>query len=459
MQKLKSLGLALTMSVAATALVQAQEKKDESNVSNFLLGNGMEVVVIPDNRAPVVTHMVWYKVGSADEPPGKSGIAHFFEHLMFKGTSTYKAGEFGAKVSEIGGSENAFTSNDYTAYFQNVSPDALETMMTYEADRMRNLVLTDAVIVPERDVILEERNMRIENDPSSLLQEETQATLYQNHPYRIPVIGWKQEIEQLNRTDATAFYDRYYAPNNAVLVVAGDVDEKTVREMAEKTYGKIPRGPDLPPRVRPQEPEQNASRTVTLHDQRVTVPSYSKSWVVPSYHTAAPGEAEALDLLSEVLGGGNRSRIYQNLVVKDGVAASAGAYYQGTQLDPSSFGVYGSPKGEDGLDKVETGIDAEINRIIKDGVPAEELDKAKNRYLRSMIFARDSQSGMANIYGSALTTGETVKDVQEWPERVRAVTPEQVQAVAKKYLNPDIAVTSYLLPPAASATPTPATPN
>lgn len=327
---------------------------------------------------------------------------------------------------------------------------------------MRNLVLTDAVIVPERDVILEERNMRVENDPSAILQEETQATLYQNHPYRIPVIGWKQEIEQLNRVDAVDFYNRYYAPNNAVLVVSGDVDEKTVRDMAEKTYGKVPRGPDLPPRIRPQEPEQNASRTVTLRDQRVSVPTYSKSWVVPSYHTSKDGEAEALDLLSEVLGGGTRSRFYQALVVRDGLASSVGAYYQGTQLDPSGFGVYGAPQGEDGLDKVEAAIGAEINKVIKDGVPADELDKAKNRYIRSMIFARDSQVGMANIYGSALTTGSTVKDVEEWPERIRKVTPEQVKAVAVKYLNPKIAVTSYLLPEKGDAAPAdaqPADPN
>ena len=309
------------------------------------------------------------------------------------------------------------------------------------------------MIGPERDVILEERNMRIENDPSALLQEETQATLYQNHPYRIPVIGWKQEIEQLNRIDAVAFYDRYYAPNNAVLVVAGDVTEDQVRDLAEKTYGKVPRGPDLPPRVRPQEPEQNASRTVTLRDARVSVPSYSKSWVVPSYHTAQAGEAEALDLLSEILGGGTRSRIYQALVVKEGVASSAGTYYQSTQLDSSSFGVYGAPKGEDGLDKVEAAVDAEILRIINDGVSADELEKAKNRFLRSMIFARDNQSGMANLYGSSLATGSTVKDVQDWPDKVRAVTAEQVKAAAAKYLKPEIAVTSYLLPPLAGAKP------
>ncbi|WP_412177257.1 M16 family metallopeptidase [Mesorhizobium sp. ZC-5] len=438
-------------SAALVALVltfpaMAEAPRSEAEVESFLLGNGMEVVVIPDHRAPIVTHMVWYKVGSADEPPGKSGIAHFFEHLMFKGTKDHKAGEFGAKIAEIGGSENAFTSYDYTAYFQTVTPESLETMMTFEADRMRNLILTDEVIGPERDVILEERRSRIENSPDALLSEEVDATLYQNHPYRVPVIGWMHEMEQLNRTDAVAFYDRYYAPNNAILVVAGDTDAETVRALAEKTYGKVPRGPDLPPRVRPQEPEQNTKRTVTLTDPRVSVPSFQKSWVVPSYSHAEPGEAEALDLLSEILGGGTRSRIYQQLVVKQGIASAAGASFQGTSFDPSSFTIYGAPRGEAALEAVEEAIDAEIRKLIKDGVTETELEKAKNRFVRSMIFARDSQSGMANIYGATLATGGTVDDIEKWPEQIRKVTAKQVQDVAAKYLNPDHSVAGYLLP-------------
>lgn len=416
------------------------------DVSDFLLNNGMEVVVIPDHRAPVVTHMVWYKIGSADEPPGKSGIAHFFEHLMFKGTKTHKPGEFSAAVQAIGGNENAFTTADYTAFYQTVSPPALPAMMRFEADRMRNLVLTDAVIGPERDVILEERRMRVDNSPDALLSEEVQATLYQNHPYRIPVIGWKQEIEKLNRTDAEEFYNRYYAPNNAILVVAGDVTAAEVRKDAEETYGKVARGPDLPPRIRPQEPEQNAARAVTLRDGRVSVPGYSKNWVVPSYESAEPGEAEALDLLSEVLGGGLRSRIYQDLVVRDGIASSAGAYYEGTDVDATAFTVYGAPQGEHTLDEVEAAIDAEIARIAKDGVTEAELTKAKNRYVRAMIFARDSASGMANIYGSTLATGGTIEDVRRWPERIRAVTRDEVRAAAAKYLLPSRAVAGYLLP-------------
>lgn len=435
--------LAAGLLAAASAPLHAE---DAPQIDSFSLDNGLQVVVIPDRRAPIVTHMLWYKVGSADEDPGKSGIAHFFEHLMFKGTANHGPGEFSARVAQVGGRENAFTSYDYTAYYQQVAPQVLPDMMAFEADRMTNLVLTEEVIAPERDVIIEERNSRVENDPGSLLSEEVSATLYQNHPYRIPVIGWMHEIEKLNRDDAIDFYRRYYAPNNAVLVVAGDVDAASVRELAEATYGKVPRGPDLPPRVRPTEPEQNTRRTVTLVDERVGVPSFSKRWVVPSYTTGEGREAEALDLLAEVLGGGVRSRIYQELVVRRGIASSAMAYYQSTALDDTMFMVMGSPRGEATIADVEKAIDAEIAKIATDGVGEEELEKAKKRFVRSMIFARDEQDGMARIYGSTLTTGGTVEDIAGWPERIRAVTAGDVKAAAVRWLDERRAVAGYLLP-------------
>ncbi|MER8595511.1 pitrilysin family protein [Mesorhizobium sp. M0207] len=436
------LGLALVM--AAPAL--ADNNPDDGVVTDFLLDNGMEVVVVPDHRAPIVTHMVWYKIGSADEPPGKSGIAHFFEHLMFKATSNHAAGELDRAVAAIGGSDNAFTSYDYTAFHETVVPQALGEMMGFEADRMRNLILNDDVIKTERDVILEERRSRIDSNPQAVLDEEIDATLWQNQPYRIPVIGWMQEMEKLNRTDAMAFYNKYYTPNNAVLVVAGDVEPETVKALAEKTYGKIARGPDLPPRIRPVEPEQNTRRTVTLTDGRVSVPSFTTQWVVPSYHTAKPGEAEALDVLSEILGGGNRSRLYQELVVRQGIAAEAGAFFQGTMLDDTNFTVYGAPRGDAKLADIEAAVDAEIARIAKDGVTSDELEKSKDRFVRSMIFARDKQEDMANIYGSTLATGGNVQDVQQWPDRIRKVTADQVKEVAARYLNLDHATTGYLLP-------------
>lgn len=440
------LGASFAFFLAAPAF--ADSIPQANKVTGFSLDNGMQIVVIPDHRAPIVTHMVWYKVGSADEPPGKSGIAHFFEHLMFKGTTNHKAGEFDAAIAAIGGSNNAFTSFDYTAYYETVTPAALGEMMRFEADRMRNLDLSDEVVATERDVILEERRSRVDNSPDALLGEEVNATLYQNQPYRIPVIGWKQEIEALNRTDARAFYDRYYTPNNAVLVVAGDVDAQTVRELAEQAYDKLERGPDLPPRNRPVEPEQNTRRTVTLNDPRVSVPSFSTCWIVPSYNTDSNGEAEALDLLAEILGGGSRSRLYQELVVKKGIATGVGASFQGTMLDDTSFSVYGMPRGDAGLAEVEAAVNAEVVRIAAEGVTADELEKAKKRLVRSMVFARDKQAAMANIYGATLATGGTVQDIEEWPRRIREVTTDQVKAVAARYLGMDHATTGYLLPEA-----------
>lgn len=447
--RLMRAALTASVLVVVPAPLLAQQngpQQDGPQIDSFVLDNGLQVVVIPDHRAPIVTHMLWYKVGSADEAPGKSGIAHFFEHLMFKGTENYGPGIFSARVADVGGQENAFTSYDYTAYYQQVAPDILPEMMAMEADRMTNLILTDEVIGPERDVVIEERNMRVENAPGSLLSEEVSATLYQNHPYRIPVIGWMHEIEQLNREDGIEFYRRYYAPNNAVLVVAGDVETETVRQLAEDTYGKVARGPDLPERLRPSEPEQNTRRSVTLNDERVGVPSFSKQWVVPSYTTATDNEAASLDLLSEILGGGVRSRLYQELVVDQGIASSAAAYYQGTALDDSMFVVMGSPRGEATLEDVEKAIDVEIAKIAAEGISTDELEAAQNRFVRAMIFARDEQSGMARIYGSTLTTGGSVEDIAAWPDHIRAVTTDEVQAAAARWLDERRAVAGYLLP-------------
>ncbi|WP_114389231.1 M16 family metallopeptidase [Notoacmeibacter marinus] len=442
-------GVALANAPAAETSAEASSSYDKvPNVSHFTLNNGLEIVVVPDRRAPVVTHMLWYKVGSADEAPGKSGIAHFFEHLMFKGTKNHPAGAMSKAISKIGGEENAFTSYDYTAYYQQVPPSALKDMMAFEADRMVNLVLTEDVIGPERLVILEERNSRVENSPAALLREEHSATLWQNSPYGIPVIGWKHEMEQLNRKDAIDFYTRFYAPNNAVLVVTGDVSADEVKAMAEETYGKVPRGPDLPPRIRPREPEQNTARSVTLRDERVSVPSFYSEWVAPSYNTAKDhAETAALEMLAEVLGGSVRSRLYQRLIVAEGIAQSVGASYDASAWDDGSFTIWGSPRGEGEIAAMQRTIREEIERIAADGVPDDELDKAKNRAIKALIFARDSQATMARIYGALLTTGGKVEDVNEWAGHIRAVTSEQISAAATRWLDENFATTAYLLPP------------
>ncbi|WP_353642774.1 pitrilysin family protein [Mesorhizobium sp. WSM2239] len=439
-------GTLLATALAFVTTTPALAATDDGKVTDFVLDNGMEVVVVPDHLAPTVTHMVLYKGGSADDPPGKSGLANLVEHLMLKAATTnHAAGGFDCAVSSVGGSNHAFTSYDYTAFLATVAPSALEQMMSFEADRMFNLVLTEDDIETERDVILEERRSRVDNDPQAVLEEEIDATLWRNQPYRIPVIGWMQEMERLTWNDAIDFYDRYYRPNNAVLVVTGDLEPESVKAMAEKTYGKLAAGPDFP-RIRPVEPEQNTRRTVTRSDPRVSVPSFSTHWVVPSYNTAEPGEAEALDLLAEILGRGNHSRLHQALVVKQGIAADAGVKFHGTMLDATSFTIYGSPRGDAKLADLAAAAQAEIARIVKDGVTDDELDKAKDRYVRSMIPARHDPAYMAGMYASTLATGGSVGDVEERPDRIRKITADQVKAVAARYLVPEHPITGYLLP-------------
>jgi zinc protease len=414
-------------------------------VTHFTLDNGLEVVVVPDRRTPVVTHMLWYKVGSADEPPGKSGIAHFLEHLMFKGTAKNPAGRFSQTVATIGGQENAFTTFDYTGYYQRTSREHLRTLMEFESDRMTGLVLTDANVLPERNVILEERNMRVENDPGAKLNEQVIAALYLNHPYQHPTIGWRHEMETLNREDALAFYGRFYAPNNAVLVVAGDVDADDVKALAEQTYGKVARRGDVGVRVRPQEPEPIAPRQVTLADPRVSQPSVQRSYLVPSRTTAKAGESDALDILAHMLGGGSNSLLYRTLVVDKRVATSAGGWYQGTSLDASRFGVYATPAPGVSLAKAEAALDDVIADVIEKGIAPEDVERSKNRMIADYIYAQDNQSTLAQLYGAALTTGQTVEDVQARPQRLRAVTAEAVREAARRFLDKRRSVTGYLV--------------
>ncbi len=415
------------------------------DVAHFTLANGLEVVVIPDHRTPVVTHMVWYRVGAADETPGKSGLAHFLEHLMFKGTEKNPQGLFSQVVATIGGQENAFTSSDYTGYFQRSTREQLKTLMEFESDRMTGLVLTDDVVKPERDVVLEEYNMRVANNPGARLDEQMEAALYLNHPYGRPVIGWHHEIEQLNRDEALAFYRRFYTPNNAILIVAGDVTADEVKTMAEETYGKVKRVTEIAPRVRPREPEQDAPRTVTLADPRVNQPSVQRYYLAPSYTTAKPGEAEALDVLAHILGRGSNSRLYNSLVLDKGIAVNASAGYQGSALDYSRLNVSGSPKPDTTLAQIEEAIDAVIAEISDKGVTADELDRSKNRLIADAVYAQDSQSTLARWYGAALTTGGTVEQVQSWSDRIRAVDAAAVQAAAKQWLDKRRSVTGYLI--------------
>lgn len=440
--------LAFAMTVAPVAFSPAAETPDTlrfgAEVSEFTLANGLEVIVIPDHRAPVVTHMVWYKVGSADEPEGKSGIAHFLEHLMFKGTEAHPEGEFSRVVAAIGGEENAFTTTDYTAYFQRVAREHLPTVMLFEADRMANLVLSDDKVRPELQVVLEERRMRIDNDPSARLGEVVQASLFMNHPYRKPVIGWRPEIERLTREDALAFYNRYYTPNNAILIVAGDVKADEVRALAEETYGKVARRAAPGARRRPVEPEPIAARDATLHDARVQQPNLRRYYLAPSYRTGKPGEAEALDIAAEMLGGGATSLLYRELVIEKHVATSVAAWYRGTDYDDASFGIYAVPRPGVSLEALAQAVDEAMQRFLAAEPDAQEVGRVKDRLVAELIYSQDSQAMLARLYGTALATGLSVKDVAEWPSRVMAVPAAKVLSVARAFLKPERSVTGYL---------------
>ncbi|MEL0018806.1 MAG: pitrilysin family protein [Rickettsiales bacterium] len=348
---------------------------------SFTLGNGLQVVVVTNRRAPVATMVVYYRVGAMDEPAGKSGLAHYFEHLMFKGTKTLAPGEFSSIVARNGGRDNAFTSQDYTGYVTSFAADRLDLMLKLEADRMTGLRLTPEDIEPERKVVLEERLSRVDNNPGAQLAEQAAATLYSNHPYRIPIIGWAHEIEALTREDLLAFYQAWYTPNNAVIVVSGDVSVDDVRPMVERHFGPLP-ARALPERPVWQEPPRSAERLVTLAHPRVRQPAWSRRFLAPSYAS------------------------------------------------------------------IETAVEAEIDRLLDTGVTEDEVKMAIERLQAEAIFARDSLSTPPRILGNALMTGQTIADVEAWPERIGAVTVEAVNAAARELLSTGGAVTTRLTPKA-----------
>ena len=414
-------------------------------VSTFKLDNGMDVVVIEDHRAPVVVHMVWYKIGAADEAPGQSGIAHFLEHLMFKGTDDIGPGEFSSIVEAQGGNDNAFTNHDYTAYYQRVAADRLDLMMTLEADRMRDLRLLEEDVVTEREVILEERSQRTDSDPGALLGEQMQAAQFMNHHYGVPVIGWRHEMEQLSRQDALDYYQAYYAPNNAILVVAGDVDPQAVLEMAKLHYGPLKPSDKIVPRLRPSEPPQLAERRITLADERVAQPYVIRTYLAPERNAGDQKQAAALTLLAELLGGaGTTSVLARALQFDTQVATYSSAFYSGTSLDPDTFGLIVVPVPTVSLADAEAAMDKVVAQFLVDGVKPEDFARIKTQIRASTIYARDDANGLALEYGGALSIGLSVDDVKTWPDVLQSVTEADVMAAAALVLNRDNAVTGWL---------------
>jgi zinc protease len=410
------------------------------NAERFVLDNGMEIVVIPNDRAPVITHMVWYKIGAAMEPPGKSGIAHFLEHLMFKGSKQIggpdiPSGEFSKIIRRLGGQDNAFTSQDYTAYFQSVPSSALETVMRMEAGRMRGMLLPRKEVLSERSVIMEERRQRTDNNPQARFIEQFNAHSYINHPYGTPVIGWMHEIEKLTWDDAKNYYAQWYAPNNAILVVSGDVTPADVFAKAIDTYGTIKRY-NVPERVYTQSPPMEGVSQLVMKDKAVREPMLYKAYRAPSARQNKD-ESLALEVLAEIMGGGPTSRLYQSLVSKQKIASSAGLSYDSSQWEDAGLSLYAVPlPGQDPF-SMEAALDTEMRSLAAKGVSNDELADAITRMRDRAVYARDSLSGPAMIIGRALASGLSLDDVEYWPYDIADVTTARVQAVARAYLDPD----------------------
>ncbi|GAB1360949.1 pitrilysin family protein [Rhodobacter sp.] len=434
--------LALAAALGLTRAAQAE------TVSTFTLENGLEVVVIEDHRAPVVVQMIWYRAGAADEAPGKSGIAHFLEHLMFKGTDKIPPNAFSAMIEAQGGDDNAFTSWDYTAYFQRIAADRLELVMEMEADRMRNLRMTEDDVTTERQVILEERAQRTDTDPGALMNEQMRAAQFLNHHYGIPVIGWRHEMEGLTREDALAWYTRFYAPNNAILIIAGDATPEQVKELAEKYYGPIAPSEGIAPRQRPQEPPQLSERRIQLADERVSDPYLYRTYLAPERDPGDQKEAAALTILAELLGGdGQTSHLARALQFDTQTAVYTAAFYDGTAIDDTTFGLIVIPAPGVTLDQAEAALDASLADFIAKGPDPAAFDRIRIQIRASEIYARDNIRGLAQAYGEELTVGLTVKDVQDWDDVLASVTIQDVQAAAAKVLDRNKAVTARLVRP------------
>ena len=416
-------------------------------VDTFSLSNGLQVVALPSSRAPIVTQLLVYKVGSADEVPGKTGIAHFLEHMMFKGTDIVGPSEFSRVVSKNGGRDNAYTTYDSTGYYQTVSPDRLELVMRMEADRMANLRMTEKELAPERQVVLEERRMRIDNSPSALLDEVVNERLYgQGQPYGMPISGTVADVEALTLADLREFYRQHYMPNNAILIVGGDITSEQVRGLAERYYGPIPARP-VGPRRRPDHGASDLPQTVSRADPRVREPRWSRHYLAPSYNKGESQYAYALQVLAQLLGGTETSRLWRVLVVDGKRALSAWAGYRPNSLGLAIFDIGIHPAASVTMAEVESAVTAELGRLIDGGVGNDELERAQNQMLASAIYAQDSLQSGPRIYGGTLSTGSTVADIAAWPERISSVRPDDVVAAARHVWQPQRLVTSLLTPP------------
>ncbi|AUN94324.1 M16 family metallopeptidase [Pseudazoarcus pumilus] len=430
---------------AFAAVAAALAGTAQANPYETTLANGMDIIVKEDRRAPSVVHMMWYGIGSMDEPDGVSGIAHMLEHMMFKGTEKLAPGEFNRRVAERGGRDNAFTGRDYTAYFQQIPPAHLEEMMEMEADRMANLVIRDQEFLPEREVVKEERRLRTDDNPRALVWEQLMAAAWAAHPYRRPIIGWMYDIENYRVEDARRWHEHWYAPNNARLVVVGDVDHGEVFAMAERHFGALA-ARELPARRITEEPEQRGLRHVEVRAP-AELPAVTLAWKAPTLREpAGDRDVYALQVLAAVLDGYDGARLPRRLVREERIAVSVDASYGGVARGPSLFVLGATPAKGHTVAEVEAALRAEITRIADEGVDQTELSRVLTQTLASEVYKRDSLMGQAMEIGFLEASGLSWRDEQALLDGIRAVTADEVREVAQRYFG-DETLTRAVLDP------------
>ena len=431
MFKLRSLSWGILASLCFSSLAMSAE------IQEFKLDNGLKIVVQEDHRAPVVVSQVWYRAGALDEVNGKTGVAHVLEHMMFKGTKTVPAGKFSRLIAAAGGKENAFTAQDQTTYYQQLEKSNLPLSMKLEADRMANLNLTDEEFAKEIKVVMEERRWRTEDKPQSKVNEQFNSTIYHVHPYGRPVVGWMNDLENMTAADAREWYNTWYAPNNATLVVVGDVNAQDVLKLAKQYFGPL-KSHTLPARKPQVEPEQKGERRVVVKAQ-AKLPYLLMGFHVPTLQDADKDiEPYALEILAGVLNGNASARLNQNLVRQSQIAIDVDAGYDMVQRGRQSiFVLDGTPSEGKSVAELEAAILNEIEKIKTGGVTEEELQRVKAQVIAADVYQRDSMFYQAMQIGNLETAGFSWRILKDYPAKLQAVTAEQVQAVAKKYFLKD----------------------
>jgi len=439
--RLRAFVFLICLSAALKPAGAAEAAPPALDVTEATLDNGLRVLVLEDHRSPVVSVQVWYRVGSRNERPGATGLAHFLEHMMFKGTPTHGKGEFARMVEQNGGQDNAFTTQDVTSYFVDVAADKVDMVLGLEADRMRHLLLDPKEIDSERQVVMEERRTRTEDDPDGLISEEMNSLAFKAHPYRWPIIGWMEDIKRINAAELRAFYDTYYQPNNAILVVVGDVKAPEVMARVRGLFGPIPRGLELPP-VTAVEPPQIDERRVLVSKAGAQLPIVDLAWHVPNHESP---DSPALELLSTILSEGRASRLYRKLVYEGRLALGAGGDYSYFSRDPNLFAFYATPLPGQSAQALERALLAEVELLKSEPVPEEELQRAKNQIEAAFVWRQDSVHSRASSLARFELAGSWRLQADFVP-RIRAVTAADLQRVARTHFPTDRKNVAILLP-------------